>query len=706
MKKKALDYHSLPYPGKISVISSKPTFNQEQLSLAYSPGVAEPCLKIFKNVNDIYKYTSKGNLVAVISNGTAVLGLGNIGAEASKPVMEGKAVLFKIFADIDVFDIEINISDVDNFVKIVKSLEPTFGGINLEDIKAPECFIIEKKLKQILKIPVMHDDQHGTAIISGAALINALEIQNKNINKIKMIISGAGSAAISCAKIYISLGVLKENIIMFDSKGVIDYKRNDLDSIKYEFITNRNVKNLREAINGSDVFIGLSKGNIIDIDMLKSMNNNPIIFAMANPDPEIDYNLALKARNDIIIATGRSDFPNQVNNVLGFPYIFRGALDVRAVSINEEMKIAAVHAIAKLAKRPVPEYVNLAYNTKNIYFGKNYIIPKPIDHRLLINVSLAVAKQAVESNIAKNIISDWDQYKYELSNKTQKSNIYINNIAKNHKNKFKKIIFTNASNYKILKAVEIIKDDKIGDPVLLGDMHTIINIINEYKLKIKYDSIIDINDKQIKKLIKHNFIDNELEDYNLYSNLMLKLNLADTAILYFDNVNNINNYFDNNKNISKIYNNHFVVTKCILTKKGPFFITNIKSESNDNIIEVIELINKYINNFVSDIKTLLISNNFNYAQNNNIKCKFDNIYDNILSNMLFEYKFNDDINSIISINDNNYSSKISQFLINIEKYNVLGPTILQPLNPIQTININSSVEDIIQTAIISNINLS
>ena len=414
-RREALIYHSKPKPGKIKVIPSKNYRSQTDLSLAYSPGVAHPCLEIDKNPDDVYKYTSKSNLVAVISNGSAVLGLGDIGPEASKPVMEGKGLLFKIFADIDVFDIEIDTKNIDKFIETVKNISPTFGGINLEDIKAPEAFEIERRLVDELDIPVMHDDQHGTAIISGAALINALELAKKKIGEIKMVICGAGAAAISCAKMYKSLGLKKKNILMFDSKGLINTKRKNLSPEKKLFATkNVEIESLADAINGSDVFIGLSKADMMTKEMLLSMNKNPIVFAMANPDPEISYKVALKTRDDIIMATGRSDHPNQVNNVLGFPFIFRGALDVRATKINEEMKMAAVYSLAKLAKEPVPEYVNIIYKEKKLSFGKDYIIPKPFDPRLISTVPVAVAKAAIDSGVASVSIENWDKYSRDL----------------------------------------------------------------------------------------------------------------------------------------------------------------------------------------------------------------------------------------------------------------------------------------------------
>ena len=418
-KQEALDYHSQGKPGKIEVVPTKEAKTQRDLSLAYSPGVAAPCLEIVANPEDIYKYTSKGNLVAVISNGTAVLGLGNIGAAAGKPVMEGKAVLFKIFADIDVFDIEVDETDPEKFVQIVKALEPTFGGINLEDIKAPECFYIEEKLKELCNIPVMHDDQHGTAIISSAALINALELQKKKIEKVKFVVNGAGAAAMACMKLYVSMGARHENFMVFDIDGILHSGRTDIAEIKQKFVVAEKYKDydLSKAMNNADVFIGLSAPNVVTEAMIKSMAKNPIVFALANPDPEIPYELAINSRKDLIMATGRTDFPNQVNNVLGFPYIFRGALDVRATQINEHMKMAAVRALADLTRKSVPDIVNLAYNEKTIAFGKNYIIPKPIDPRLLATVAPAVARAAIESGVARLPITDWDSYEHGLNSR-------------------------------------------------------------------------------------------------------------------------------------------------------------------------------------------------------------------------------------------------------------------------------------------------
>jgi len=491
-KQDALNYHAKGRPGKIQVVPTKPTNSQRDLTMAYSPGVAEPCLRIAQNTDDVYKYTAKGNLVAVISNGTAVLGLGNIGPEASKPVMEGKGLLFKIYADIDVFDLELNAKSVDEFVTIVKALEPTFGGINLEDISAPTCFEIERRLKAEMNIPVMHDDQHGTAIISGAALLNACEIQGKKLDKIKMVVNGAGAAAISCSKIYLSLGVKKENLVMFDINGLITPERTDLDEMRLQFATARkDITTLADAMKGADVFIGLSAGKVVTPDMVRSMAKNPIVFAMANPEPEIAYELAESARKDVIIATGRSDFPNQVNNVLGFPYIFRGALDVRASAINEQMKLAAVHAIAGIAKKPVPEAVNLAYDAKNLKFGKEYIIPKPMDQRLITEVSSAVAKAAIESGVARTIITDWEAYAEELRSRVGDDDKLLRNITIMAKNSPKRVVFADAENYKILRAAQIVKDECIATPILLGDVDKIKRIIKETELDMGEVEILD-----------------------------------------------------------------------------------------------------------------------------------------------------------------------------------------------------------------------
>jgi malate dehydrogenase (oxaloacetate-decarboxylating)(NADP+) len=487
----ALDYHSHGRPGKIEVVPTKPYSSQRDLSLAYSPGVAEPCKAIDENKEDVYKYTAKGNLVAVISNGTAVLGLGDIGPEASKPVMEGKGLLFKIFADIDVFDIEVDQKDVDGFVNTVKAIAPTFGGINLEDIKAPECFEIEKRLKEELDIPIMHDDQHGTAIITSAALLNALELAEKKIDEIKVVVNGAGASAMACARLYFSLGVKPENLVMCDSKGVIRQDCSGLSESKRMFATTRDLKTLTDAMKDADMFLGLSKGDVVNKSMIKSMASNPIVFALANPDPEIAYKEAISTRKDIIMATGRSDHPNQVNNVLGFPFIFRGALDVRATSINEEMKLAAVKAIAELAKEPVPEVVNQAYGTRNLVFGRDFFIPKPLDPRLILSVAPAVAKAAMDSGVAKNHITDWDAYEAELSLRLGLDNKLMRNLTERAIQSPKRVVFAEADTYKVLKAAQIVKDEGIAIPILLGNKERINSLIEENHLDLADATIID-----------------------------------------------------------------------------------------------------------------------------------------------------------------------------------------------------------------------
>ncbi len=491
LKEDALKYHSKGRPGKIEVIPTKPTNTKRDLSLAYSPGVAEPCLEIAANVEDVYKYTAKGNLVAVISNGTAVLGLGDIGPEASKPVMEGKGVLFKIFADIDVFDIEVDTKDTEEFIRTVKAISPTFGGINLEDIKAPECFEIEQRLKEELDIPIMHDDQHGTAIIVGAALINGLELVKKKIGEVRVVFNGAGASAISCAKLVVSLGVNPKNLVMCDSKGVIRKDSPNLDITKQQFATDLNIHTLEDAMKGADVFVGLSKANVLSQDMVRSMAKDCMVFALANPDPEIAYDLAIASRKDIILATGRSDYPNQVNNVLGFPYIFRGALDVRATKINEEMKIAAVHALAQLTKEPVPEIVNMAYNEKAITFGPKYLIPKPLDPRLITTVSPAVAKAAMDSGVARHPITDWEAYNNELLARLGKESNFIRVIGNKARSNPKRVVFAEADNYKILRAAQVVKEEGIAIPILLGNKEKIETIIRENKINLGGVQIID-----------------------------------------------------------------------------------------------------------------------------------------------------------------------------------------------------------------------
>ncbi len=498
-RKDAFNYHSKGRPGKIEVVPTKPYSTQRDLSLAYTPGVADPCLAIKDNPDDVYKYTAKGNLVAVISNGTAVLGLGDIGPEAGKPVMEGKGLLFKIFADIDVFDIEVNEKDIDKFVDTVVAIAPTFGGINLEDIKAPECFAIEDKIKAAVDIPVMHDDQHGTAIITSAGLLNALEINGKKIDKIKIVVNGAGASAVSCTKLYMKLGVKPENITMVDSRGVIHKDRTDLNEIKKQFATSKPVHTLEEAIKGADMFLGLSVSGALKKEWLKGMADNPIVFALANPVPEILPEEAFSVREDIIMATGRSDYPNQINNVLGFPFIFRGAMDVKSTTINDEMKLAASIALAELAKLPVPEEVNIAFQTQNLKFGKDYIIPKPTDPRLIVHVAPAVARAAVESGVARKPIENWDKYSEELNKRLGISNPLIRQIKSSVKRDPKRVVFAEAENYKMLKAAEIVMNEKLAEPVLLGSHDTIKELIEINDLELDGVEIIDPKSKKEKQ---------------------------------------------------------------------------------------------------------------------------------------------------------------------------------------------------------------
>ncbi len=592
----ALNYHKKGRPGKIEVIPTKPHNTQYDLSLAYTPGVAQPCLEIKKNPENAYKYTSKGNLVAVISNGTAVLGLGDIGPIAGKPVMEGKGLLFKIFADVDVFDIEVNEKDPAKLIEIVKAIAPTFGGINLEDIKAPECFEIEEKLKQELDIPVFHDDQHGTAIISSAGLLNALELTNKLIENVKIVVSGAGAAAISCVKLYISLGVEPENVVMLDSKGILNRERTDLNPIKQQFVTNRKISTLEEAMKGADVFLGLSVANVVTKEMIKSMAKNPIVFAMANPNPEITYEDATSVRDDIIMATGRSDYPNQINNVLGFPFIFRGALDVRATTINEEMKLAAAKALAKLAKEYVPEMVSKAYNLKNIVFGKDYIIPKPLDPRLITTVSTAVAHAAMETGVARKPIKSWAAYNRELINRLGIDNKLIMAIRNKAKHNPKRIVFAEANSFRILKAVQFVIREGIAKPILLGKKERIMDLIEENQLDITNVPIIDLNEsvsdekrhrfakilyeKRKRKGMTYNEAVEKMYNPDYYGSMMVETGEADAFISGFSR-----NYSTTIRPALQVIGakqqfNHIAGMYIIMSKRGSLFLADTTVNMN------------------------------------------------------------------------------------------------------------------------------
>jgi malate dehydrogenase (oxaloacetate-decarboxylating)(NADP+) len=605
IREQALEYHAKGRPGKIEVIPTKETKTQRDLSLAYSPGVAEPCREIEANPEAVYKYTAKGNLVAVISNGTAVLGLGDIGPEAGKPVMEGKGVLFKIFADIDVFDIEINEKDPVKFVQIVKALEPTFGGINLEDIKAPECFYIEQQLKEQMKIPVMHDDQHGTAIISAAALLNAVEIQKKKMEKAKFVVNGAGASAMACTRLYVALGARKENIMMFDSKGLIHESRTDLDDMKKEFLSIGKNLTLAQALEGADVFIGLSKGNVLTPEMVKGMAKNPIVFAMANPDPEISYEAATEARKDIIMATGRSDYPNQVNNVLGFPFIFRGALDVRATQINEAMKLAAVHALAELARTPVPDIVNLAYNQNNLAFGPEYIIPKPVDPRLLSTVAPAVAKAAIESGVAQKQIENWEAYAIELEKRLGQDNQVMRILGNRARRDPKRVVFAEADNQKILKAAQIGFEEGICYPILLGDEKKIRAIAHTNKIDIDDMPIIDprsddyedrrkiYGDLFFEKRKRRGFNRYEatkiMKDRNYFGTMMVETGDADGMISgltrnYPETIRPALQVIGTEPGVKKIAGMYL-----LLTKRGPIFMADTTVNFNPTAEELADI---------------------------------------------------------------------------------------------------------------------
>ena len=588
-RREALVYHAKPRPGKIEVVPTKNYNSQRDLALAYSPGVAVPCLEIEKNPEDVYKYTNKGNLVAVLSNGTAVLGLGNIGPKASKPVMEGKGLLFKIFAGIDVFDIEVDAKDPEKFIEAVKAIAPTFGGINLEDIKAPEAFEIERRLKEELDIPVMHDDQHGTAIISCAALINALELADKKIEEVRIVISGAGAAAVSCTRLYKAFGASDENIVMTDSKGVIRKDRENLTPEKQEFATALDLHTLEEAMEKADVFIGLSMANIVTESMLLSMNPNPIVFAMANPDPEIEYNLACSVRDDIIMATGRSDHPNQVNNVLGFPFIFRGALDVRATIINEAMKMAAVEALAELTKKPVPEQVNIAYQKTNLSFGRDYIIPKPFDPRLIEEVPIAVAKAAIESGVAKEPIEDWDKYREKLAGLVGSDQKMIRLIHDRAKSAPKKIVFAEADQLDVLKAAQIILEEGIGEPILLGRKEVISDLMGSINFLEKVLIIDPKSDEhnEIKNKYAHVFWEEQkrkgvtlyeakslMRERNYFASMMVKNGDADAMLSgysrnYASVIKPVLEVVGKDKGVSKI-----AATNMMLTDRGPIFLSD------------------------------------------------------------------------------------------------------------------------------------
>ena len=626
-KEAALLYHSMGKPGKIEVVPTKPYSTQTDLSLAYSPCVAEPCLEIELDPQKAYDYTAKGNLVAVISNGTAVLGLGDIGTLAGKPVMEGKGLLFKIYAGIDVFDIEIDEKDPERFIQAVKAISPTFGGINLEDIKAPECFEIEERLKAELDIPLMHDDQHGTAIISSAGLLNALIIANKKIGEVKIVVNGAGASANSCTKLYLALGAKKENILMLDSKGVISTSRTDLNESKKYFATTRtDIKTLEDAVKGADVFLGLSKGNVLSQDMVRSMAKDPIVFALANPTPEIPYEDAMAARPDVLMATGRSDYPNQINNVIGFPYIFRGALDTRATAINEAMKLAAVYAIAGLAKQPVPDVVNAAYNVNNLSFGREYFIPKPVDQRLITEVSVAVAKAAIESGVAKKIITDWDAYKDHLRDLMGYETKFTRRFMDMAKQNPKKVVFAEAGHPNMLRAAEEAKAEGICHPILLGNDERIEKMAKDLDLSLEGIEIVNLRhdnqadrreryahilaEKRARQGANYQEAQDKMFERNYFGMMMVETGEADAFIsgLYTKYTNTIKVA----KEVIGIREGlkHFATMHIVNTKKGPLFLCDTlinRHPTTDTLVDVVKMASEAVKFFANEPKIAMLS---------------------------------------------------------------------------------------------------
>ncbi len=742
-RKDAFNYHALGRPGKLEVIPTKPYSTQRDLSLAYTPGVADPCLAIEKNPDDAYKYTVKGNLVAVISNGTAVLGLGNIGALAGKPVMEGKGLLFKVFSDIDVFDIEIDEMDIDKFIETVKAISPTFGGINLEDIKAPECFEIEDRLKAELDIPIMHDDQHGTAIITSAGLLNALEIAGKNIEDIKIVVNGAGASSVSCTKLYIKLGAKPENIIMLDSRGVIHKDRTDLNKIKKQFITDKPVHTLAEAIKGADVFLGLSVGGVLKKEMLLTMADNPIVFALANPTPEIGYEEAMSAREDIIMATGRSDYPNQINNVLGFPFIFRGALDVRASEINDEMKLAASKALAELAKEPVPEEVNIAFSIQNLKFGREYIIPKPTDPRLIERVAPAVAKAAMETGVAREPIADWKKYVESLRRRMGLSNKLSRQMKVTCQRSPKKVVLADAQDYKMLKAAEIIVNEKLATPILIGDEGIIRGMIKENELELDGVEIID-NKSDKEKDKRHKFAKilyekrkrkgvtltaamDLVSHRNYFATMLVETGYADATLLgltrnYPDSIlpalHTIGRR-ENNKTVSGMY--------IINTKEGPFFLSDCTVNMDPTAEEMVDIILQTadeVRRFMIEPRIAVLSySNFGSVRSvvNEKLMKVVEIMhrdypdlvvdgemqasmalDTDLRTELFPFTKLKDMKANTLIFPNLCSANIAhKLLMEIAKAEAIGPILNGMRKPVHVLRIGSSVKEIVDMAMVA-----
>ena len=742
-KEQALEYHANGRPGKIEVVPTKEAKTQRDLSLAYSPGVAEPCKEIFNNIEDVYKYTAKGNLVGVITNGTAVLGLGDIGPDASKPVMEGKAVLFKIFADIDVFDIEINEKDPEKFVQIVKALEPTFGGINLEDIKAPECFYIEQQLKEQMNIPVMHDDQHGTAIISSAAMLNALELQKKKIEKVRFVINGAGAAAMACIQLYVALGARYENFIVFDKDGVLHQGRTDLGPIREKFAVKKPDWNLDKAMKDADVFLGLSVGNVITQEMVKSMAKNPIVFAMANPDPEINYADAAAVRKDLIMATGRTDYPNQVNNVLGFPYIFRGALDVRAKQINEAMKLAAVRALADLAKSAVPDIVNMAYNQQNMSFGPEYIIPKPLDPRLLATVAPAVAKAAIESGVAQKTITNWDAYALELNKRLGLDNQLMRVIGNKARKEPKRLVFAEADNIKILKAASIVYDEGIAYPILLGDPIKIRAIAEQNNIDLTDLPIIDPRSdeneakrelyaemffkKRQRRGVNHYESNKMMKDRNHFGCMMVETGDADAMLSgltknYAEAIRPALQIIGTEEGVKKIAGMYL-----LLTKKGPLFLADTTVNFNPTAIELADItmmVAKEVRNFNLTPRIAMLSySNFGSSDSPEAKLVAEAtrilkqrnpslIVDGEMQGSLAfnkeilrdNYPFSELVNEEVNVLmfPNLTSGNVTYNLLKeIGGADAIGPILLGLKKPVHVLQLGSSVRNIINMAVVA-----
>ncbi|HEY9113909.1 MAG TPA: NADP-dependent malic enzyme [Bacteroidales bacterium] len=742
-RKDAFNYHALGRPGKIEVVPTKPYSTQRDLSLAYSPGVADPCLAIEKNPEDVYKYTAKGNLVAVISNGTAVLGLGNIGPEAGKPVMEGKGLLFKIFADIDVFDIEVNEMDTEKFIQTVKAIAPTFGGINLEDIKAPECFEIETRLKEELNIPIMHDDQHGTAIITSAGLLNSLEIVGKKIEDIKIVVNGAGASAISCTNLYVKLGARLENIIMLDSKGVLHKGRTDLNETKKMYAIDTPIRTLEDAVKGADMFLGLSVGGVMKKEMLLTMADNPIVFALANPNPEISYDEAIETRSDIVMATGRSDFPNQINNVLGFPFIFRGALDVRATEINEEMKLAASKALAELAKEPIPEEVNLAFKIQNLKFGREYIIPKPTDPRLIEVVSPAVAKAAMDSGVAKKPIADWGQYKEELRKRLGLSNPLKRQMRSACLNAPKKVVLVDAQQYKMLKAAEIVWNEKLATPILLGDEDVIRELIEAHELELEGVEIID-NKSNVEKERRNEFSKilfekQQRNGINLaaasdlmmhrhyFGPMLVETGYADAVLSgltrsYPDSIMpalQIIGKRSNWKTVSAMY--------IINTKEGPYFLSDCavnKEPTESELVEIIIQTAEEVKRFGFDPKIAILSySNFGSVRGelseklrrvvNHMHTNYPNIVidgemqanvalDPEMMNELFPFSKLNNKQANTLIFPNLASANIAhKLLIELAKADGIGPILNGMKLPVHVLRLGSSVKEIVDMIMVA-----